>query len=111
MRLKLLRGRFWKYEAPKSFRVVEELAEADSVIFLCPVCFKQNNGPVGTHSIRIDFRGRNVPDHICMHNDKGHPVRWDVSGTSLENLTLKPSIQILGGCKWHGFITSGKVHE
>lgn len=32
---------------------------------------------------------------------------WTRTGDSFENLTLRPSIQRVGGCKWHGFITDG----
>ena len=91
------------------FKHVKELKQADSVWFLCPKCFEQNKGPVGTHSIRIDFHGRNVPDEYAMHNDRKEPVRWHVSGTGLSDLTLSPSILLLGGCNWHGFVREGQI--
>lgn len=36
---------------------------------------------------------------------------WHREGTSLDALTVRPSIQRLGGCAWHGFITDGEVSE
>jgi hypothetical protein len=34
---------------------------------------------------------------------------WQRTGESFETLTLTPSIQRVGGCAWHGFITNGEV--
>ena len=87
---------------------VKTLAAATCVWFLCPLCFQRNGGSRGTHSIRIDFVGRATPDEHCMHNKQGQPVRWAVSGTGLADLVLSPSIQIEGGCNWHGYI--GRTH-
>jgi hypothetical protein len=64
---------------------------------------------VGTHRIAIDFIGRSTPDDACMHNDQGQPVRWSFQGTCLEDLTLGPSIAIIGGCAWHGFVEQGGI--
>jgi hypothetical protein len=34
---------------------------------------------------------------------------WHREGDTFETLTLTPSIQRVGGCAWHGFITNGEV--
>lgn len=34
---------------------------------------------------------------------------WERTGDTFDTLTLKPSIQRVGGCAWHGFITNGEV--
>lgn len=91
------------------FHPVKKLAEADRVKFLCPKCFQENGGAKGTHSIRIDLLGRGTPDEACNRNRKGEPVRWGFSGKRLADLTLRPSILIEGGCRWHGFVEGGKV--
>jgi len=84
---------------------VATLADAQGVYFLCPKCFAENGGAVGTHAVRVLFRGRNVPDDAWPL-----PGRWDVSGTGIDDLTLTPSIHLTGaGCGWHGFITNGLV--
>jgi hypothetical protein len=75
-----------------TFSVVENIADADRVSFLCPKCFSDNGGKVGTHRVAIDFIGRGTPDDARMHNDHGQPVRWSFQGSSLEDLTLGPSI-------------------
>jgi hypothetical protein len=109
MRLTELDAKFWKYIGDNSFETVGSLAEATSIIFLCPKCFEKNAGPVGTHSIRVDFIGRDIPDEVCMHNDQGQPVRWHASGSGLEDLTLNPSILLLKCCGWHGFVREGGI--
>lgn len=91
-------------ESPEkwSYHYVNILSAADGVIFLCPIHFKKNNGPCGTHSIICWFKGRNIPDEL-----NPGPGRWDVSG-DLVNLTLNPSID-LGNDDWHGWIKNGEV--
>jgi hypothetical protein len=86
------------------FRAVESIHDADRVSFLCPKCFVDNGGKIGTHRIAIDFEGRGTPDEACVHNDSGQPVRWSFTGTCLEDLELRPSIQVIGGCNWHGYV-------
>jgi hypothetical protein len=50
------------------------------------------------------------PEHgPVSNNDSSHP-RWTVSGTSLHDLTITPSV-VVGknpGC-WHGFIRNGDI--
>lgn len=90
---------------------VHNLHEADGITFLCPVCFKKNNGPRGTHGLTVTFHDRNVPDVLGSHNSQGLPSRWHVSGTDYNDLTLTPSIDISQGIpgEWHGHVTNGEV--
>lgn len=94
---------------------VETLAEADGIWFLCPKCFAANGGPVGTHSVSVGFTGR-CPPGSYGQNLEGQDVRWQVAaGTSLDDLSLTPSIQLLSEnptpafCAWHGFVGSSGV--
>lgn len=83
----------------------ETIATAQGVMFLCPVCYERNSGPVGTHSVLIWFRDRGVPP-----DETPGPGRWAVSGTGLTDLTLSPSIDLSaneGGCGWHGWVENG----
>jgi hypothetical protein len=86
---------------------VDTLAEADGVWFLCPKCFAQNSGPVGTHVVICWFVGK-VPDDVDPK-----PGRWTPTGTGLSDLTFVPSagrshsVLLTGGCKWHGFVSNG----
>lgn len=88
---------------------VETIAEAQGVRFLCPLCFEKNGGEVGTHSVICWSRSRGTPEEA-----QPGPGRWRMDGTSLDDLTLnadppsdKRSVQLNGGCAWHGFITKG----
>lgn len=69
--------------------------------------------PLGDrHVILIPFEGRGLPSQF----EPGLP-RWQlVSGTSIENLTIAPSINLdvldpvthkHPDCKWHGYIVNG----
>lgn len=93
---------------PASWRIqgygqVATLAEAHGVWFLCPLCFQRNKGSVGTHSVMAGFAGR-CPPGSYTQNKSGQDSRWVASGTGLDDLILSPSIQLEGGCNWHGFV-------
>ena len=79
------------------------IADAQGVMFLCPVCFKKNGGPVGTESVLCWFKDRGVPADAFPG-----PGRWTASGTSFEDLTLSPSVNVSNE-HWHGFITNGEI--
>lgn len=86
---------------------VDTLAEADGVMFLCPKCYAENGGPVGTHSVICWFVGK-VADQVDPK-----PGRWTPTGTDLHDLTFVPSagrshsVLLTGACGWHGFVTRG----
>lgn len=89
----------------QTYEEVDTLAEASGVRFLCPVCFHKNGGAIGTHGVLVWFRDRGVPDALPPG-----PGRWAVSGTSIADLTLAPSIHLTtAACGWHGFVTAGYV--
>ncbi len=87
---------------------IDSLEQAQGLTFLCPKCFLENSGPVGTHSCEVTFENRGVSDEQGTQNKQGG-VRWTVSGAGLHDLTITPSILLIGGCDWHGFITTGWV--
>lgn len=85
------------------FYPTDTLAEAHGIWFDCPLC-----SPDNPHGVLCWFP--NAPLHPATDlgkNNQKQPVRWSVSGTDYSNLSLSPSIQIQGGCNWHGFITNG----
>lgn len=101
-----LEARFLKY-APRDgkefLEKVDSIAEADGVIFLCPKCFVENKGPVGTHSVLC--WSPKVPPTL---NPK--PGRWNLVGTGLHDLSLvagSSSVLLTAGCRWHGFVRNG----
>lgn len=95
---------------------VATVADADLLTFLCPLCFAKNGGTKGTHSVMVSFAGRNIPEDAGSVDCDGKPSRWTVvSGTSLDDLSLAPSILLDAkrkpeeGCHWHGFVGSNGV--
>lgn len=98
MRLADLSPQFVRWLPGDKLQDVDTLAEASGLMLDCPVC----KGAKG-HSVLAYFRDRGVPVDV-----KPGPGRWVVSGTSLADLTLSPSVDCGAGC-WHGFITNGDV--
>lgn len=95
-----------------TFVHTDRVADAHGVRFLCPKSFAKNGGPKGTHSVYVFFTG----SPYAGHNTAGQEVRWQVSGNTLEDLCLSPSIleQDEGAppehrCGWHGFVGSSGV--
>lgn len=90
---------------------VNSIAEAQGIMFLCPKCFAQNGGPVGTHMVICWSRSRGVPNSA-----EPGPGRWKLEGIGYSDLTLSAdppntahSVLLTTGCRWHGFITDGEV--
>lgn len=90
---------------------VDRIEEAQGIWFLCPKCFEANHGRAGTHGVICWSRSRGVPDYA-----EPRPGRWRLDGTGLEDLTLNAeepngarSVQLQGGCRWHGFVNAGDV--
>lgn len=112
MKLRDLEAEFLRYEVRPDgifFVHVETIAEAQGVEFLCPKCFAANGGAIGTHGVVCWSRSRGVPDSA-----EPGPGRWSLVGTGLDDLTLNAdppstarSVQLNGGCAWHGFVTAG----
>lgn len=95
-----LEAHFIKIIDEKSHRKDASFDDCDGIFFLCPLCFLVNEGSVGTHG------GICWKPGVPAETQPG-PGRWPHSGTGLHDLTLTPSIQLVGGCNWHGFIQNG----
>jgi hypothetical protein len=107
MRLLELEPRFLKITAPDEWDTKDiGIAEADGIIFLCPVCFVTNNGNVGTHSI-ICWK-----PHVPLERSPG-PGRWNFLGTGFEDITLQAGSSSIflttADCKAHFHITNGEI--
>jgi hypothetical protein len=82
-----------------------DFADADGVMFLCPVCFKANGGAVGTHVI-VCWRPR-VPPSV-----RPGPGRWEWQGSSFADVTFvagSSSVLLTGGCHAHFFVRDGEI--
>lgn len=89
-------------------------AEAQGLILWCPCGFGKPAFPLEggrPHAILVPFHGRGVPDGFGPHSrDRQSHPRWTIAaGTTLEDLTLTPSIDAGEPSCWHGFITNGEV--
>jgi Family of unknown function (DUF6527) len=65
--------------------------EIHSLLFVCPCGCK---------------KVRTVP--VKMQPNPAHAWWWD---GQKESPTLKPSIQIVGECQWHGWLTAGEWRQ
>ncbi len=85
-------------------RHVETVAEANGVLFLCPLCMAHHPDGVGVHMVHVLFAERWVPDNAVPG-----PGRWQASGTTIDDLSLMPSVHLTspGGCGWHGWVVRG----
>jgi hypothetical protein len=104
MRLTDLDPQFLQVETPGDrtvFRHVDSLEEADGIRFLCPLCFKNSGKREGVHGVMCFKPG--------VKGVVTGPGRWTMAGTDYSDLTLSPSVLLLSGCGWHGFITSGSI--
>jgi hypothetical protein len=107
LRLTDLEPEFLKIESAKSFRRLDDIAQADGVGFVCPKCFVDNgNTTIGAHHI------------ICWHPRVSQeispgPGRWELLGSGYHDLTLRAgssSVFLTGpGCGAHFYITNGEV--
>lgn len=89
----------------------KSLSEAMGIMFLCPICFAANGGPVGTHQVICWSAARGAPEHA-----QPRPGRWTIDGTGFDDLTLNGeplgqarSVQVISACQAHFHITNGEV--
>jgi hypothetical protein len=78
---------------------VDALDRAQGIRFTCPLCLSKVG--VAAHAIVVWFEGRGAPDVATPS------PRWTVSGASLADLSLAPSIH-MPKC-WHGFVRNGAI--
>lgn len=102
-------------ERQSCHRQEDRIDGAQGIVFQCPKCAQGKErapygGFVGVHSIRVFFSNpQNAPVAPQEYDDN---PRWEMSGTSLDDLTLSPSIDLdvpenKGGCGWHGYVRNG----
>lgn len=81
--------------------------QEDCLLFTCPVC-RTESGELTGHGIMVSFRPPSLFPNGCV---------WGlVSGASVDDMSLSPSINcnvIVNGhesdCKFHGWVTDGRV--
>jgi hypothetical protein len=103
------------------YQVLPSIDGAQGVMFQCPKCAVglergEENGRRfvrGAHSVICWFRNPRGAPPVPGHADP-KPGRWWMEGTSIDDLTfthgtpaMAKSVQLLGGCNWHGFVNNG----
>lgn len=112
--LSALEARFVRFHGSEGgYREEPTIESADGISFVCPLCWlaAQDGRPIdpnvgvrGVHSV-LCWRPR-VPADVSPG-----PGRWDLQGTGLSDVTLvagSSSIQLIGGCAWHGYVRRGE---
>jgi len=97
MRLTELDPNFLHYAPDATRCFVDQLARANGVIFLCPVC-------QGSKAHYILCWTAAVPQTEAPHGG-----RWTLSGSSLADLTISPSVALVDGCRAHFWVQDGLV--
>lgn len=103
--LRELDAHFVKHDDERSFHCVDNLLEADGIMFLCPVCFAAKGSDVGVHSIVC------WEPSVPRERSPG-PGRWTMQGTGLDDLTLvasSSSIKLESGCRAHFHVRNGEI--
>jgi hypothetical protein len=106
MKLTELDPKFLKRVDDHNFNETDLISEADGIMFLCPVCFKNNNGSKGTHSI-ICWQ-----PHVPQTTNP-IPGRWNFLGTGYDDLELQAGSSSIflekADCAAHFFIRNGQI--
>lgn len=84
-----------RYDEPGNIREDVPYAEANGLLIECPKCINSEK----SHSIIVPFQG--WPASTLS-------VIWSASGSSLADLTIRPSVRVVRGCNAHFSITKGK---
>lgn len=121
MRLRDLDAQFIAHvnAATRSSRRQDSIDGAQGIMFQCPKCAEGKER--GEEDGRRFVRGAHYI-LVCFANPVNAPVapaeydknpRWQMSGSSIDDLTLMPSINLdipgveHDGCRWHGWVKNG----
>lgn len=107
----------------RGYHRVATIDGAQGVMFQCPVCAVgkergEANGRghyKGVHYVICWFRNPRGAAPVPADAQPG-PGRWWAEGSSLDDLTfthgepsLPKSVQLTGGCNWHGYVENGEA--
>lgn len=71
-----------------------EITAADGLMFICPKC--------RTHSVICWMP--HVPQSVSPTGG-----RWDMWGSCVADVSMRPSVHLASTCGWHGFIGNGEA--
>lgn len=116
-------AKFYGEADAKGHRYLPSIEGAQGLFLWCPCGYGKAEFPLEggrPHGVMVPFSNpRNAPELPPDHGpqsarDPNAPrPRWAMTGTSLEDLSTQPSVQVGsaadGTACWHGYITSGEV--
>lgn len=75
------------------------------------IYFPQPSVKTGVRSIILNCPGCGDRSAMAVYSGVPKPPSpsWEISGEG-DKITLKPSINCVGCCKWHGWLTNGEYH-
>lgn len=81
-----------------------EFGPANALQFECPEAETADHiGCVQTIPVALQLDGTPNPRQAAGR------VTWNRDGDDLSTVTLTPSIRCSGACRWHGFVTCGRI--
>lgn len=108
MKLRELEATFVGKATANSFNEQDTIDGAQGIMFDCPLCHR--------HSVLCWFSNPiNAP--IVPADMEPGPGRWEASGSSIDDLTLNPSVNLdtqnareHKSCLWHGWVKNGNAN-
>lgn len=95
----------------RGYKHLPSIEGAQGLFCWCPCSFGKNDRAHGCIIPFANPRNAPVPDHNfgIRARDGVTKTRWQMSGESLSDLTLSPSIDVGEPSCWHGYIKNGEV--
>jgi hypothetical protein len=88
-------------ELDPRWTAVESDRHGQGIVFLCPKCKDHYLGVYFSNP--IDGK---LP-YLREGQNSGH--LWSRTGDTFETLSITPSIRVVDGCAWHGYVTAGDI--
>jgi len=99
----------------KSYRYLDSIEGAQGIFLWCPCGHGKAEFPLDggrPYGLLLPFRNPRgapiAPDSFNKQED-GRTPRWDMSGDSVGNLSLSPSVSTGKPECWHGYIQNGGI--
>ena len=109
-------AKFMKNTPARGWEETDQLDGADGVWFWCPCGYGKPEYPLDgprPHGVIVSFSNPRgcapAPADAGSQSRNGGPSRWQMSGTSLADLTLLPSVDVGTPSCWHGWVQGGVV--
>jgi len=88
-------------ELDPRWTIAESDRQGQGLHFLCPKC--------RNHFLGVWFQNPLDGKSPYIRAGAGSSSWWTRTGDSFETLSITPSILVVAGCGWHGYITNGQI--